>query len=275
MADSTSGAVQKHRDVLKMMTAMSDGETAYLILGIENQSEIDYTMPVRVMLYDALQLNSQTEAMKKKHRNEKDVKQTKSEWLSGWNKTDILIPVITLVIYFGEKDWDAPKSLHEMMRIEHKDISKNVQDYRIRLIAPNEISDEEFDKFHTGLREVLKYIKYCKDKEKLLKVTTEDKAFHNVDIETAMTINVVTNSKLDISQGKGSMNMCKAIQDIRMDGIIEGKMIGREEGREEGRRENKYQTATTLIKMGLLSYENISVATGLTVEEIENLALSL
>jgi len=52
----------------------------------------------------------------------------------------------------------------------------------------------------------------------------------------------------------------------------EGKAEGLAEGKAEGRAEGVCTTATMLIKMGLLSYENISIATGLTIEEIENLA---
>ena len=55
----------------------------------------------------------------------------------------------------------------------------------------------------------------------------------------------------------------------------EGKAEGIQEGIEKGIQKNKYTTATSLIQMGLLSYENISIATGLTIEEIENLAYKL
>ena len=53
--------IQRFRDVLKMVTAMEDGKRAYLVLGIENQSQIHYAMPVRNMLYDAIQYMTQVE----------------------------------------------------------------------------------------------------------------------------------------------------------------------------------------------------------------------
>ena len=34
--------IQKYRDVLKIVTAMEDDKATYLLLGIENQSEIHY-----------------------------------------------------------------------------------------------------------------------------------------------------------------------------------------------------------------------------------------
>ena len=46
--------VKKTRDVIKSVVAMMDKSTAYLLLAIENQSNIHYAMPVKNMVYDAL-----------------------------------------------------------------------------------------------------------------------------------------------------------------------------------------------------------------------------
>jgi len=47
--------VQKYRDVLKSMVVMRDARASYILLGIENQTDIHYAMPVRNIIYDALQ----------------------------------------------------------------------------------------------------------------------------------------------------------------------------------------------------------------------------
>ncbi len=46
---------QRFRDVLKELTIMQDDKAKYILLGIENQSKVDKSMPVRCMLYDAMQ----------------------------------------------------------------------------------------------------------------------------------------------------------------------------------------------------------------------------
>lgn len=51
---STVG-VQRYRDNLKSWVMMEDDGMAYLILGIESQSQQHLAMPVRNMLYDAWQ----------------------------------------------------------------------------------------------------------------------------------------------------------------------------------------------------------------------------
>ena len=38
---------------------MQEDEAAYILLGIENQTDIHYAMPVRNMIYDALQYGKQ------------------------------------------------------------------------------------------------------------------------------------------------------------------------------------------------------------------------
>lgn len=53
-ADGKLVPIQKYRDVLKILTMKCDDSAAYLLLGIENQSDIHYAMPVKNMVYDAL-----------------------------------------------------------------------------------------------------------------------------------------------------------------------------------------------------------------------------
>lgn len=49
------------RDVLKLLNInhMTDEKAVYMVIGIENQSDINYGMPVRNMFYDALQYSMQ------------------------------------------------------------------------------------------------------------------------------------------------------------------------------------------------------------------------
>ena len=51
--------VQKYRDIMKLLAAKSNGQTAYCILAVENESKINYAMPVKNGLYDFLQLTQQ------------------------------------------------------------------------------------------------------------------------------------------------------------------------------------------------------------------------
>ncbi len=60
--------VQRYRDVMKRFVMKSDGCCNYLLLGIEAQTNTHYAMPVRDMLYDAMQYAMQVEQLKAYHR---------------------------------------------------------------------------------------------------------------------------------------------------------------------------------------------------------------
>lgn len=151
--------VQKYRDILKRVSIKRDENMTYVLLGIEDQTRVHYAMPVRNIIYDALQYGKQVEEIARRHARQKDHPgHSQEEYLSGFYKDDRIIPVITLVIFFGAKKWDGPLSLHEMMGEQPSEIMELVQDYRIHLIQPATLTDEDLEKFQTSLREVMSFI---------------------------------------------------------------------------------------------------------------------
>lgn len=107
--------LKRLRDVQKS-AALREGCLA-VILAAEGQREIHFAMPVRSMLYDAVDYTGQVEQITKAHMKRKDLKK-RLEYLSGLKKEDRLLPVITIVFYYGEdQEWDGPLSLHDMLEI--------------------------------------------------------------------------------------------------------------------------------------------------------------
>lgn len=215
---------QKYRDALKLM--MTDGNIAYCILGCEDQSRVHYAMPVKNMLYDSMQYARQVTKAAKSHRQEKEHKPSSGEFLGGFYKTDRLIPVVTLVIYWGPDRWDGPLSLKEMYAAADDAIMQYVPDYKINLIAPEQMSDDEIKEFKSSLKEVMLYIKYSKDKAKLQEIAQEDPNFLSMDRQAAEVINVTTNSRLKYPEGKETINMCLAIEEMRNESRLEGEIKG-------------------------------------------------
>lgn len=211
---------QKYRDVLKLM--MTDGNIAYCILGCEDQSRVHYAMPVKNMLYDSMQLAQQVTKAAKSHSQEKGNRPSSGEFLGGFHKTDRLIPVVTLVIYWGPDRWDGPLTLKEMYAEADDAVMQYVPDYKINLIAPEQMTDDEIKEFKTSLKEVMLYIKYSKNKNKLLEIAQEDPDFLSMDRQAAEVINVTTNSKLKYPEEKEKIDMCLALEEMRMDSKIEG-----------------------------------------------------
>lgn len=98
--------------------------------------------------------------------------------------------------------------------------------YHVNLVAPKEMSDGAINEFHSNLREVMLYIKYSKDKAKLDEITAKDSNFQSVERQAADVINVVTGSQLKYPKGKGDVNMCLAIQQMREECELVGQIKG-------------------------------------------------
>ena len=82
--------VQKFRDEFKSLNVMHDDSRIYLLLGIENQSEPHYAMPVKNMVYDALEYAGQVENSARSHREAKQWPSTSGEYLTGHNHGRVL-----------------------------------------------------------------------------------------------------------------------------------------------------------------------------------------
>ena len=220
-------ALQKYRDVLKAAVIKQDEKMSYVLLGVENQTDVHYAMPVRNAIYDALQYGKQVSEIGEGHRrNQKDYSgKSRGEYLSGFLKDDHIKPVITLVIHFGAEEWDGPLSLHEMMSIRDMEILSFVENYRIHLIDPAKLTEEELNKFSTSMREVMGYIKYSKNKEKLLDFLRTD-THKSIEMNAARVIKTITNTPIEVSEEKEEIEMCKAIEDL----IAESEARGRAEG---------------------------------------------
>lgn len=71
-ADSASVPEQRYRDVSKMLVSMTDGTVAYCILAVENETKVNYAMPIKNGLYDFLQLAHQVTNAAVSHRKAKE-----------------------------------------------------------------------------------------------------------------------------------------------------------------------------------------------------------
>ena len=220
-ANEETDIVQKYRDILKKCVVMSNGKMMFLLLGIENQSEVHYAMPVRNLLYDALNYGQQVKQIAAEHRKEKDLKD--AEFLSGFSKTDKIIPVISLVVYFGSDKWDGPRSLKEMFPEDiDSEILDEVEDYRLHMIIPAEITD--FSKFKTDLGKAMKYIAVSESRSEMSKLS-EDEMFRTVGADTVRLINECTGSNIEVEEEEEVVNMCNGLREL----LEEERQMGKDE----------------------------------------------
>ena len=217
-----SASVQKLRDVLKKTVLKKNGKTMYMIVGIENQSDIHYAMVIKNMVYDAINYASQVEKIAEVHRKAKDVKG--AEFLSGFAKTDKLLPVVTITIYWNSGKWDGPRTLHEMLEVTDERITKYVSDYKLNLIVPEEI--EDFSKFATELKSVFGFVGSSDDKNDL-KTFCYNETSVEISCEAANLLNECFDAHINTENPKGGkVIMCKGLEDWAKESREEGVVSG-------------------------------------------------
>ena len=84
------------------------------IVCLQNQSDVHYAMPVRVMNEEAARYHEEWKALSEQC---KDKAKSGPEYISGFTKEDKLTPVITIVVYWGKEPWDGPRHLKEMLEM--------------------------------------------------------------------------------------------------------------------------------------------------------------
>lgn len=170
-------------------------------------------------------------------------------------------PVVTLVIHFGADEWDAPLSLHEMMGSQNEKLMHYVQDYQIHLIDPAKLMEEDLNKFTSSLREVIEYIKYSKDKEKLSRIL-KDNSRMLIDREAALVIKTITNTAIEISEKEEKIDMCKAIDDMLSEREAKGEIRGIEIG--------ELRMLVKQVKKGRLTIEEAAEDAAMSMEKFRN-----
>ncbi|SHI79532.1 Rpn family recombination-promoting nuclease/putative transposase [Pseudobutyrivibrio xylanivorans] len=209
---------QKIRDIIKKVVVMRNEHCYYALLGIENQTDIHYAMPVRDMVYDSLAYLKQVEEMADYNRNEG--KCSTIDFLSGFTKSDRLMPVITVTLYWGAKPWDAPTSLSEMLIEVDSELAKYINDYDINLFSI--IDAEGFPDYKTELRELFLLLNTRNDKTKMTRLIQSDAEFSHINQETAELMREFASLKLPRKSKDGEYDMCKAVEDMKKESEAKG-----------------------------------------------------
>ena len=194
----------------------------FVIWGIENQQKIHYAMPLRHMIEDALSYLKEYNEIAKKNLDEKTTN-TKDEFLSRFKKTDRLHPIITLCVYYGEKEWDGATSLKEMLELPDY-MESLVPDYKLNLIQLRNSEGVLFkNRDVQTIFEVSRLI-YKKEYGKITSIYKDQ----NLANELGIVIGAITGSQELINYAAsekegGQFNMCTALDELIESGREEGK----------------------------------------------------
>ena len=213
-----------------------------VLLACENQEKVHYAMTVRNMLYDSLSYAGQIQQLWKEREKEEKQKMTAPEFLSKWKKDDRLVPVITLVFYYDTEQWDGSTDLHGMLQWGEGNqelLREYVPNYRINLVDAGNL--EHLERFQSDLQEILGMLKCRGNKKELLDYMNKREAyFRNVDEETYQVMREFLHSEkmlkenVERIEGKETVDMCKALEELYNDGVEQGIELGIEQGIEQG-----------------------------------------
>lgn len=255
-------AGEKERDIL-----MKD-KRRNVYYGVEIETESDYSMPERVMVYDACEYEQQIKVIHNAHKDKKDYKKYR-EWKSRMLEKDFLFPVITIVLFLGEGRWKGRQKLLQMFHLPEEIRSwmkTNIQNYNFILM---EADYENPASYQTDLKEFFRAMQCRRDKEQLRRLFQTEE-FRYLKPETEWTIAVHLHIKGLMQKMKEEIPMCKAFDDLtkewKQEGKIEGIKEGIKEGKAKGRKEEKIQIIRRMVKEGL-DEALISRTTGCTKKE--------
>lgn len=238
---------QKDTEIIRDVKMVLGSDMVLQVLAVENQSYIDYAMPVRCMGYDAAEYRRQLKERKQERRllmnsenRPKNPAVSMDETLSGILSSDRLHPVYTLCLYSGTEPWDGPRKLSDMMAFDpqNKNLQSLFEEYHLHLFCINE--QHVFDAFRSALKPLFQAINCRNNKKKMIELMKDETYSHlnedTWDAIAVMTDNAAMLQKKDLyktENQKEEFNMCQALQELMQDERNEGRIEGRNEGKIE------------------------------------------
>ena len=120
------------------------------------------------------------------------------------------------------------------------------EDYRLNLFDYHDYDD--FDRFHSELQSVFEFLRYAGDKESMkIRLEQHRERYENLSSQAKVLLTKLANIRKIPGVGekefeKGDFSMCKAFEDMRKEGFIEGEKKGEIKGEVKGRAKEIIET---------------------------------
>ena len=143
--------------------------------------------------------------------------------------------MISLCVYYGEKEWDGPFCLAEMLEIPEK-LKPLVSDYKMNLLRLRKSGSLRFHNADVDTVFDVSRSIYEKDFQKINTVYKEKV----IPAELGVVIGAITESQslinlaLQSEKKGGQIYMCGALEELVNEGVQRGRQEGRIEGLQEG-----------------------------------------
>lgn len=213
---------EKKRDIL------IEDKSRNLYFGMELETESDYSMPERIMVYDACEYECQIREIYGNHRKKGDFKEYR-EKKSRIKETDLLHPVVTVVLYLGEGHWEGKRSLSQLFCIAK--------------------ADAEQLKARLHVYDFLLQAMQSRRDRKRLKGLLESEDFRDLEpaAEQAIAAHLHV-KKLFCRMNREGISMCQAFDELMKEERLNGKREGRREGKREGEKAGKKKERFSIVR---------------------------
>ena len=245
----------------------------FVYLLLEFQSKVDHRLPIRMLhyvacFYDHLIKTRVTTARKG------------------------MPPIFPVVLYNGSKRWTAQEDIYSIIRPEPPMFLRVYQPHlRYYLVNESAFSEDELAERNSPLSGIFEVEKASVDVDALQQAVKRLSARIRAHPEKARLDEVITRwlkrhlSRLGAEAEQALDPINSLVEDNamlaenlqtwaekeRQKGRKEGRQEGRKEGRQEGRQEGQRLTAINLVRLGLLTDEQIAQTTGLPLDEVKAL----
>ena len=205
---------EQERDVGKYW--VRDGRTRAMF-GLENQTDREPDMPLRVAGYEGANYRSQL--------------------LKGADGQKY--PVVTLILYYGKKRWRSGRSLCARVSVP-EELRHYVNEHRINLYEISHLTEEQLEQFQSDFGAVAEYFVRSKDTPEYL---PSPRPIRHVD-EFLKMMSVFTGDRryeemIEEFNGKEEVTMCDVLDYRERIGQEKGERIGREQGERIGREQGE------------------------------------
>lgn len=250
-------SVGKRRD--NIMLAFIEGKP--VLIAIEHQQTIDYSMCNRILSYDDNTYNQQYDMLDESARR----------YLHP-------IPVITAVLYTGERYWRKPRKMTDRMMVPQS-IKEELNDWDGHIVDIKEIDVNKLQCQEN--REIVEAVQRLYQWNKKI----ESIADIRLSKESAIVVSTIIGEEELIGYIENTeeevINMCTAIREYRQEGLQEGLQdglrIGEANGMKIGEVKGMRFILTTLLqqKLGKISEEITKQLEKSNVEQLNTLTLQI
>ncbi len=221
------------RDIFKTWKACG---IEIAMCGLENQTNPFKFMPARTIGYDGAAYREQILDKNRK----------------------ILVPVVTIVLHFGNERWNEPRSLKELFGEYPAEFEEYINDYQIHLFEIAWLSDEEISRFKSDFKVVANF--FVKKRKDPGYIPDDPQEIEHVDAVLKL-LSVMTGDKrymeLPTNNKEGRIsNMCDVAERLENKGIAIGEARGITKGQAKEKAETLERVTRNYMEMDpSLSYE--------------------